>query len=292
MDYLSLIDRLRLPVNRKAVDARLQPILAQCPQNERREVYERCLSCLDLTLLTPMDSAESVTEFARTAADFNQHFPHLPNVAAVCVWPQYVDAAGLALGESEIAIASVGGGFPASKTFLEVKMLECAMAQESGADEIDIVLNLGLYGDKNYDAAASEIETIAHELGSDTRLKVILESGVLPSLEDVRRAAAIALAGGADMLKTSTGKQGTGATPEAALVICEAIRDYFEYTGKRVGFKAAGGVRTAAEAVLYYTIVKEVLGDEWLTPDYFRLGASSLANDLLTHIEGKEIAYF
>lgn len=292
MDYSSVIDRLFRPVNPGEAKDRLSSVLAKCPENSNAQVYERCLSCLDLTLLTPLDSAESVTAFAGKAAAFNRHYPHLSNVATVCVWPQYVDAAGLALGESEIGIAAVGAGFPASKTFLEVKMLECAMAEESGADEIDVVLNLGLYMDRNYEAAAGEIGMISRELGTDTMLKVIIESGLLPTPEDVRKAAVLAMAGGADMVKTSTGKQGTGATPEAALVICEAIRDYFEYSGRRVGFKAAGGVRTAEDAVIYYTIVKEVLGEEWLTPEYFRIGASALANDLLSRLEGKEVVYF
>jgi deoxyribose-phosphate aldolase len=258
----------------------------------RNDIYSFCLSCLDLTTLDARDSAVSVTAFVRRAAEFKRHFPHLPNVATVCVWPQFVDAAGLALGESEIGITAVGAGFPSSKTFLEVKMLECAMAEESGADEIDIVLNLGLYRDGNFDAAAGEIETICRELETDTVLKVILETGLLPTLEDVRHASLLALRAGADFIKTSTGKQGPGATPKAFAVMCEAVRDYYSETGRRVGVKAAGGIRTAEEALLYYTIVQETLGEEWLTSEYFRLGASSLANDLLSKIEGEEISYF
>ncbi len=257
-----------------------------------KEIYQRCLSCLDLTSLNPCDSARSVTEFVKKAAEFNRHFPHLPNVATVCVWPQYVDAAGLALGESEIGITAVGAGFPSGKTFLEVKMLECAMAEESGSDEIDIVLNLGLWFDGDRAAAAGEIETIRRELEPSTRLKVIIESGLLPSADDVRQASLLAMRAGADFVKTSTGKQGAGATPQAFEAICAAVRDYFDETGRRVGVKAAGGIRTAEDALTYYMIVEKTLGEAWLTPGYFRLGASTLANDLLSKIEEKEIIYY
>lgn len=292
MDYSRIIDQLFRPVNHKEVENRLSSILDKCSENRQREVYETCFSCLDLTSLNANDSVGSITAFARKAAEFNRHFPHIPNVATLCVYPSYVDVVGIALGDSEIGITSVGGGFPTSQTFPEVKVLECAMAEESGADEIDIVLNLGLFTDRNYEAAANEIEMISHELESDTVLKVILEAGLLPTLEDVRHAAVLAMAGGADMIKTSTGKQGPGASPEAFLVMCEAARDYFDYAGKRVGVKVAGGVRTAEDVLVYYTIAKEILGEEWLTSEYFRIGASTLANDLLSKIEGKEVSYF
>ena len=292
MDYSRIITRLSRPVNHKEVESHLQSILAKSGENKTAEVYQRCFSCLDLTSLNPSDSAKSIAEFARKTSEFNRHFPHITNVATLCVYPSFVDVAGIALGDSEVGITSVGAGFPASQTYPEVKVLECAMAEENGADEIDIVLNLGLYLDENYEAAANEVEMICRELGTDTLLKVILETGVLPTLEDVRRAAVLAMAGGADMIKTSTGKQGGGATPEAFLVMCEAVRDYFNDSGKRVGLKAAGGVREAEDAVVYYTIVEEVLGEEWLTPEYFRIGASALANDLLSKIEGKPISYF
>lgn len=256
-----------------------------------KEIWQFCLSCLDLTTLDPLDSPSGVEAFVRRAAEFNRHFPHLPSAATVCVWPRFVDTAGLTLGESEIGITAVGAGFPSSKTFLEVKILECAMAEESGADEIDIVLDPGLLRDGQDGAAASEIALIRGELEPDTVLKVILETGIL-SPEEIRRASMLALRAGADFIKTSTGKQGPGASPEAFRTMCEAVRDYFRETGRRAGVKAAGGIRTAEEAAVYYGIVEEILGSEWLTPDYFRLGASSLANDLLSKIEGKEIRYY
>ena len=292
MDYTAIGDQLYRSVDNLAVEKFLQNLSSKHADHCNREVYEFCLGCLDLTSLGATDSPSHIHEFALKAADFNRHFPHLPHVATICVYPVFVDVAGLALNESEVGITSVGGGFPVSKTFLEVKMLECAMAEENGADEIDIVINLGHYLDGNYELVANEIETICHELNVDTVLKVIIESGMLSSLDDVRRASVLAMAAGADMIKTSTGINGPGASPEAVTVMCEGIKDYYEYSGKRVGMKVAGGVRTAEDAVLYYTIVKEILGEEWLTPELFRIGASALANNLLSAIEGHEVTYF
>lgn len=292
MDYSHITDRLFKDVGRKEIESRLEAIKAHVAGFQTKQVYEQCLSCVDLTSLNPTDSVKSITEFTRKASEFKRNFPHLPNVATLCVYPVLVDAVGLALGDSEIGITSVGGGFPAAKTFLEVKMLECAMAEENGADEVDIVMNLGLFLDGNYNVVANEIEMIRQELDDDTVLKVIIESGSMPDLTHVRKASVLAMAGGADMIKTSTGKNGIGATPEAVVVMCDAIRDYFDFSGKKIGIKVAGGVRTTEEAVMYYTIVKQILGDEWLTPELFRLGASSLANALLSSLEEREIVYF
>lgn len=189
-------------------------------------------------------------------------------------------------------ITSVAGGFPAAQTFLEVKSLEVAMAVENGADEVDIVLNVGKMLKGHYDEAANEVEVLRKEAGSDVVLKVIIESGALKTPELIRKASLLSMEAGADFVKTSTGKIDVAATPEAAVVMCHAIKDYYEKTGRKVGFKAAGGVRTPQEAVLYYTIVKEILGDEWITTDLFRIGASSAANNILSAIEGKQIKFF
>ena len=292
MDYSNITDRLFKDIDVHEVAEKAERFRTDTVYFRTKRVYAHCLSCLDLTSLGATDSRESVTAFARKAADFRKSFPHLPDVATVCVFPVFVDAVGLALEDSEIGITAVAGGFPSGQTFVEVKMLECAMAEENGADEIDIVLNPGLFRDGMYQVAAGEIEIIRQELDRDTVLKVIIESGLQPFLTDVRKAAVVAMAGGADMVKTSTGKNGAGAAPDAVVVMCEAIRDYFALTGEKVGIKVAGGVRTVEDAVLYYTIVKSVLGDEWLTPDLFRIGASSLANDLLSAIEDREVRYF
>ncbi len=260
--------------------------------NENAEVYKFCYSAIDLTTLSCTDSVASVTEFARKAAEFNERFPHIPNVASICIYPSFVETVGLAVDGTPMRITSVAGGFPASQTFLEVKALEVAMAIENGADEGDIVLNGGRMRTGEYDEAANEVEVIRAETDPEVVLKVIIESGALKTPELIRKASLLSMFAGADFVKTSTGKIDVAATPEAAVVMCHAIRDYYEKTGRKVGFKAAGGVRTPQDAVLYYTIVREILGEEWCTTDLFRIGASSAANNLLSAIEGHEVKYF
>ena len=228
---------------------------------------------------------------ARRAAQFEMDFPHLQNVASICVYPPFVETVGLNIDGTPLRITSVAGGFPSSQTFLEVKMLEVAMAIENGADEVDVVINVGEILSGAYDEAAHEIEVLRGESDGAT-LKVILETGALKSPELIYNASLLAMAAGADFIKTSTGKIDVSATPEAAVVMCKAINEYYHKTGRKVGFKAAGGVRTAEDAALYYTIVKEILGEEWLTTELFRIGASSAANNILSAIEGKEICYF
>ena len=259
--------------------------------NQNAEVYKFCLSAIDLTTLSCCDSEESVEAMARRAAEFEMDYPHLQNVASICVYPPFVETVGLNIDGTPLRITSVAGGFPSSQTFLEVKMLEVAMAIENGADEVDVVVNVGKILTGAYDEAANEIEVLREESDGAT-LKVILETGALKSPEMIYNASLLAMAAGADFIKTSTGKIDVSATPEAAVVMCKAIKEYHEKTGRKVGFKAAGGVRTAEDAALYYTIVKEILGEEWLTTDLFRIGASSAANNILSAIEGKEIAYF
>ena len=259
--------------------------------NQNAEVYKFCLSAIDLTTLSCCDSEESVEAMARRAAEFDMDYPHLQNVASICVYPPFVETVGLNIDGTPLRITSVAGGFPSSQTFLEVKMLEVAMAIENGADEVDVVVNVGKILSGAYDEAANEIEVLRGESDGAT-LKVILETGALKSPEMIYNASLLAMAAGADFIKTSTGKIDVSATPEAAVVMCKAIKEYHEKTGRKVGFKAAGGVRTAEDAALYYTIVKEILGEEWLTTDLFRIGASSAANNILSAIEGKEITYF
>ena len=259
--------------------------------NETIDVYKFCYSAIDLTTLACTDSVESVTRFARRAAEFYIDYPHIPNVASICVYPPFVETVGLAVDGTPMRITSVSGGFPASQTFLEVKVLETAMAIENGADEIDIVINVGELLAGRVDEMASEIEVLREE-ADEVVLKVIIESGALKTPELIRKASLLSMMAGADFVKTSTGKIDVAATPEAAVVMCETIRDYYEKTGRKVGFKAAGGVRTAEDAALYYTIVEQTLGKEWLTPELFRIGASSVANNLISAIEGKEVKYF
>ena len=255
-------------------------------------MYKRCFGCIDLTSLGATDSRRSIGEFTRKAIELPRHFPQAGSVASICVYPVFVETVGLAAGDSKMAITSVSGGFPSSQTYLEVKMLETAMAIENGADEIDIVISIGEMLDGEYDLAGNEIETLRAEIGDDAILKVILESGTLSDPELIHKAATIAMEAGADFIKTSTGKNGIAATPEAAVAMCLAISQFAKKTGRKVGFKAAGGISTAESAALYYSIVEEILGEEWLTPERFRIGASSLANNLLSEIEGREIKYF
>lgn len=261
-------------------------------RNQNAEVYKLCYSTIDLTTLTEKDSVQSVGRFVKKAVDFQQHFPHIPNVASICVFPSFVDVVGLGVEGTDIGVTSVAAGFPASQTFVEVKMLEVSMAVENGADEIDVVINVGQMLEGDYEPMANEIAMLREEAGEDTIFKVIIESGALQTPELIRKASLLAMFAGADFVKTSTGKIPVAATPEAAVVMCTAIRDYYLKTGRKVGFKAAGGIRSAEEAALFYTIVEEILGKEWCAPALWRIGASSLANGLISAIEGKEVKYF
>ncbi len=260
-------------------------------ENHNADVYRFCYSAIDLTTLSCNDSTASVSAFAERCMEFYTAYPHIPNVASICIYPSFVETVGLVVDGSPMRITAVAGGFPSSQTFLEVKMLEAAMAIENGADEIDIVLNAGKMLTGAYDEAANEVEVLRAE-SAGTVLKVILETGALKTPELIRKASLLSMFAGADFIKTSTGKIDVAATPEAAVVMCHAIRDYHERTGRRVGFKAAGGVRSAEDAALYYTIVERILGREWLTADLFRIGASSAANNLLSAIEGREVKFY
>ncbi|MBQ7856551.1 MAG: deoxyribose-phosphate aldolase [Alistipes sp.] len=292
MEYSNILKEYAPAMTEEQVAAKVAEIREVTHRNENSDVYKFCLSAVDLTTLTCNDSVESVTDFAKRTVTFEQAYPGVPNVASICVYPAFVETVGLAVDGTPMRITSVGGGFPASQTFLEVKMLEVAMAVENGADEVDIVLNVGKMLTGAYDEAAAEVEMIRSEMDSDVVLKVIIESGALKTPELIRKASLLSMAAGADFVKTSTGKIDVAATPEAALVMCQAIKDYYEKTGRKVGFKAAGGVRTPQDAALYYTIVEEVLGSEWLTTDLFRIGASSAANNLLSAIVGRTVSHF
>ena len=293
MEYANILKGYAPAQSPAEVDAEVAA-LRKCALEKynNTDVYKFCYSAIDLTTLSCNDSEESVTAFARRAAEFYEEYPHLPNVASICVYPPFVETVGLAVDGTPMRITSVSGGFPSSQTFLEVKMLETAMAAENGADEIDIVISVGKVLTGHYDEAANEVEVLRNELDPEIVLKVIIESGALKSPEAIRTASLLSMLAGADFIKTSTGKIDVAATPEAAVVMCHAIRDYHEATGRKVGFKAAGGVRTAEDAALYYTIVREILGEEWCTTDLFRIGASSAANNILSAIEGKAVKFF
>ena len=292
MEYSNILSNYAAAPTVEQVAEQVAAARAAQSKNENVDVYKFCLSAVDLTTLTCNDSVESVTDFAKRTVTFNEHYPEIPNVASICVYPSFVETVGVAVDGTAMRITSVAGGFPASQTFLEVKMLEVAMAVENGADEVDIVLNVGKVLTGAYDEAANEVEMIRSEMDEDIVLKVILETGALKSPELIHKASIISMAAGADFIKTSTGKIDVAATPEAAVVMCQAIKAYYEKTGRKVGFKAAGGVKTPQDAALYYTIVEQILGQEWITTDLFRIGASSAANNLLSAIVGEKVAHF
>lgn len=223
--------------------------------------------------------------------NFEELFPSLPNVAAICVYPNFAAVVRTVLEVSGVKIACVSGAFPSSQSFEEVKIAETSLAVANGADEIDIVLNLGEFFDHDYEEVTDEISE-QKEACRGGLLKVILETGALRTARNIKAASILSLYSGADFLKTSTGKEYPGASLEAAYIMAQCIKEYYDKTGTKVGFKAAGGVRTTEDAVKYYTIIKEVLGEEWLNNEYFRLGASSLANAVLSDIAGHEVKHF
>ena len=251
-------------------------------QNNTKEVYKRIYSCIDLTSLNATDTREEIWNFTETVNDF-EGSSDVDNVAAICVFPNFVETVKEAL-TANVNIAAVAGGFPSSQTFTEVKIAETGLAVASGADEIDIVLNLGYFLEENYEDVCEEIDEIKNAC-REAKLKVILETGALKSAKNIMKASILALYSGADFIKTSTGKVYEGATLEAAYVMCTAIKEYNLKTVNKAGFKASGGISTTEDAVKYYTIVKEVLGDEYLNKEYFRIGASKLATNLLESIK-------
>lgn len=261
------------------------------PENDTPEVKKFLFHCIDLTTLRTEDSDQSVMRFTQQVNRFDEEFPQLRNVAAICVYPNFAEIVRATLEVEDVQIACVSGGFPSSQTFPEVKVAETALALVAGADEIDVVISVGKFLSGDYEAMCDEIQELK-ETCKEHRLKVILETGALRTAENIKKASILSMYAGADFIKTSTGKQQPAATPEAAYVMCRAIREYYEQTGIRIGFKPAGGLNTVRDALTYYTIVKEVLGTEWLNNSLFRLGTSRLANLLLSDIVGKETKFF
>lgn len=275
-----------------AVKAAVEKIISEhFEENNNQEVYKFLFNTIDLTTLNATDSPVSVSNFVERVNAFDEEYPMLNNVAAICTYPNFAPVVRTVLDVSRVRVACVSGGFPSSQTFNEVKIAETALAVDGGADEIDIVLNVGNFLDGDYEAVCDEI---AEQKAAcrDARLKVILETGALKTAENIKAASVLALGSGADFLKTSTGKGYDGASLEAAYVMCSCIKEFYETSGIKVGFKASGGVSSTEDAVKYYTIVKEVLGKDWLTNEYFRIGASRLANSLLSNILGQETKFF
>lgn len=252
-------------------------------ENNTDEVLKKIYSCIDLTTLNTTDTREDIWKFTEKVNDFEGSNPSIDNVAAVCVYPNFAKTVRESL-TANVKIACVAGGFPSSQTFLEVKIAETALAVLDGADEIDVVLNLGLFLNEEYEELTEEIDEIK-EACHEAKLKVILETGALKEVKKIHDAAVLSLYSGADFIKTSTGKVYGGATLEAAYSMCVAIKNYYKKTSTKKGIKISGGVSSVEDAVNYYTIVKEILGEEWCNKDYFRIGTSSLANILLSAIQ-------
>lgn len=289
--YHDTVAASQVTVDPGKVSAEVARIIADAPALRSPETLRFLFSCIDLTTLRSTDSQQSVAKFTERVNAFEEEHGDLPSVAAICVYPNFAQVARTVLEVSQVEIACVSGGFPSSQTFPEVKVAETALAVEGGADEIDVVLNLGDFLDGDWESVADELEELKHSCRG-ARMKVIIESGALKTPENIRAASILAMYSGADFIKTSTGKEFPGASLEAAYVMCRCIKEYHAKTGRRVGFKAAGGITTPEEALQYYAIVRDVLGEEWLTNEYFRIGASRLANNLLSEILGETTTWF
>lgn len=260
-----------------------------------KEIYHEALGLIDLTSLNPTDTPSKIEGMVRKVNEFHNVYPQYPLPASICVFPNFASVVKAARKDPEVNVTVVGGCFPASQSPLEVKLLECIKAVEDGADEVDIVLALNAFLEHRYDVAGKEIAEIGKAIravNTDVHLKVILETGALKENALIEDASFLAMESGADFIKTSTGKIQPAATPEAAQIMCSCIKSYYDKTGRMIGFKPAGGIVTADDAVLYYNIVKDILGPKWLNKNYFRFGASRMANNLLTALEGTEVKYY
>lgn len=274
------------------IAARVEALIREkVARNNTPEVKKFLLGSVELTTLKTTDTEESVLRLTERVNQFEEDYPELPHVATICVYPCYAAIVSQSLEVEGVEVACVSGNFPSSQALLEVKTVETALALKDGATEIDMAMSVGKFLAGDYETVCDEIGELKAVCG-DMPLKVILETGLLPSSTAVKKASILAMYAGADYIKTSTGKEQPAATPQAAYVMCQAIREYFDRTGIRIGFKPAGGINSVYDALVYYTIVKEVLGPEWLTNKFFRLGTSRLANLLLSEILGEETKYF
>ena len=290
--YVATLKKYHTDLNDDEVKAYVEKLLKEhSTENNTLDVKKFLFNCIDLTTLKETDNDEYVMKFTQKVNQFDEEYPDLKNVAAICVYPCFAEIVRDTLEVENVNVACVSGGFPSSQTYAEVKIVETALAIKDGADEIDIVISVGKYLAGDYESMCDEIDEIK-ETCKDHTLKVILDTGALKHASDIKKASLLSLYAGGDFIKTSTGKIAVSATPEAAYVMCQAIKEYYEQTGIKKGFKAAGGINTVQDAINYYTIVKEVLGEEWLNNSLFRLGTSRLANLLLSEIVGKEVKFF
>src|SRR5574344_1556316 len=287
----NLLEKYQFELTSQAIDTEINEVRSNLQLMMTPENFAKSLSFIDLTSLHSTDTPQKIASMVKKVNYFNAHFPEYPLPASICVYPNFAKTIKDVLSVSGVDITTVAGCFPTSQSFLSVKKMECKCAVEDGANEIDIVLALNAFLAENYDAAFNEIKEIKETVGNNT-LKVILETGALMSIENIATASVLAMEAGADFIKTSTGKMEPAATPEAAQIMCDCIRQYYDKTGRKVGFKPAGGITTPEEAVVYYNIVKNTLGEGWLNKQYFRFGGRRMANNILTALEGHEVKYF
>lgn len=290
--YEQALSKYRTNISDDEVRNAVRQIIAEkVHENDTTEVKKFLLGSVELTTLKTTDSEDSVLAFTEKVNKFDETYPDLPHVATICVYPCFAKTVSESLEVDGVEIACVSGSFPSSQALIEVKVAETALAIKDGATEIDIVMPVGKFLSGDYEGVADEIEELKEVCG-EHKMKVILETGCLKTAENIKKASLLAMYAGADYIKTSTGKLEPAATPEAAYVMCQAIKEYYDETGIQIGFKPAGGLNSVMDALIYYTIVKEVLGEKWLTNEWLRLGTSLLANLLLSEVVGEETKFF
>lgn len=290
--YEQMLEQYKTDIKDSDVAAKVAELIGKkVPENDTLEVKKFLMGSVELTTLKTTDSEESVLAFTEKVNKFEDAYPELPHVATICVYPCYAKIVSQSLEVEGVEVACVSGSFPSSQALIEIKTVETALALKDGATEIDIVMSVGKFLSGDYDTVIDEISELKAICG-ERKMKVILETGLLPSASDIKKASLLAMYAGADYIKTSTGKEKPAATPEAAYVMCQAIKEYYDKTGIQIGFKPAGGLNTVHDALVYYTIVKEVLGEKWLTNQWLRLGTSRLANLLLSEVVGEEVKFF
>ena len=291
--YEQALSKYNTDIDDAAVKAAVRNIIAtKVMENDTPEVKKFLFGSIELTTLKTEDSETSVMAFTERVNAFDNEYPDMPHVATVCVYPCFAEIVKDTLEVEGVEIACVSGSFPSSQARIEVKVAETSLAVADGATEIDIVMPVGKFLSGDYEGMCEDITELKSVCGENVAMKVILETGDIKTASNIKKASILAMYAGADYIKTSTGKEKISATPEAAYVMCQAIKEYYEETGIQIGFKPAGGINTVMDAVTYYTIVKEVLGEKWLTNKWFRLGTSRLANLLLSEILGEEIKFF
>lgn len=294
---MDILEKYSYSPDQQEIDKALENISRNIEASTSVAVLKKCFSMMDLTTLNTGDTPASVEKLVNKVNAFKASYPDYPLPASICVYSNFAGLVASKKTEPEVHTTVVSACFPTSQSFLEVKLLECKMAVEAGADEVDIVLSHYHFAAGDYDAAANEIAQVRSTIdaaapGRHVCLKVILETGIMKTPFEVAKASFIAMEAGADFIKTSTGKVSVNATPQAAYVMCQCIKAFHAATGRKVGFKPAGGMSTAQDAVCYYSIVSTVLGSEWLDKKLMRFGVSRMANNLLSAVEEKTVQYF